>query len=75
MNIDYVVPDNYGVFVLGYDLLHDEICGMACNEAFNYCQQIYLEFLNSEEYQDMELSEYSALVVYLYNQGYINWRS
>ena len=63
---------DYLVFTLGFDLLHDQIRDMACDEAYEYCTQVAMEFFNSKYYEDYSRSEYDALVSFLKETGYIN---
>lgn len=55
------------IFVMGYDLLHDELnkWDLPCDVAFNVCKEIYNDFLNSEEYK-LNMSEYEALYLYIW---------
>ena len=56
------------IFVMGYDLLHDEMnkWNLPCDVAFDLCKEIYDSFLISEEYQ-LKMSEYEALEIYIDN--------
>lgn len=63
---------NYDVFVLGFDLLHDEVQHMTCDEAYEYCYGIVKEFYLSPENADMSLSGYDAMKNFLKRTGYIN---
>lgn len=58
---------NY-VFVLGYDLLQDYLKkeNMACDEAFEFCVNVYRDFLKSE-YNDINKPEYDCLQEYVRN--------
>ena len=55
---------NYNVFVLGYDLLHDILNGIECDVAYNICESIYEDFVNSD-YNDLSRSEYEGLSKYI----------
>lgn len=55
---------NYMVFVLGYDLLHDLLNGIECDVAFEFCQEVYNDFLQSE-YNLLYLAEYTCLAKYV----------
>ena len=63
---------SYLIFTLGFDLLHDEIEHMTCDEAYEYCTQVAMEFSNSKYYYKYNLSEYDALQDFLKATGYIN---
>lgn len=65
---------NYFTYVLSYDLLHDYFKRSnfkECDTSFEDARRIALNFMNSEEYQDLSLSGYEALEVYLKNRGFI----
>ena len=55
---------NYYVFVLGYDLLHDVLNGIACDDAYNLCLEVYLDFENSV-YNNPRRSGYECLAEYI----------
>lgn len=59
---------NYMIFVLGYDLLHNELnnADLPCDTAMEVCKDIYDEFVDSIEYLQ-EKSEYSCLKDWLEN--------
>lgn len=61
----------YYTFVLGYDLLHDEIRQqkLACDEAYEKCKEIIRLFDQSEEIDDLSLSCYEALEKFLNNNN------
>ena len=63
---------SYLIFTLGFDLLHDQIEHMTCDEAYEYCVQVAMEFFDSKYYEDDSCSEYDALVYFLKDAGYIN---
>jgi predicted transcriptional regulator len=55
---------NYIVFILGYDLMHDELSNSSdneCDEIYEQCTKIAKEFIKSEEYKDKSCSMYEAL--------------
>lgn len=62
------------IFAIGYDLLQKELAeqGLPYDVAFSLCQEIYGEFLLSEECQ-LEMNEYEALQIYIdVNKWYID---
>lgn len=63
---------SYLIFTLGFDLLHDQIRDMTCDEAYEYCIQVAMEFFNSKYYDNCDCSEYDALRDFLKEAGYIN---
>lgn len=69
--IEKRIPMSYLIFTLGFDLLHDQIEHMACDEAYEYCTQVAIEFVHSK-YYDYNCSEYDALQDFLKETGYIN---
>ena len=54
----------YWIFVLGYDLLHNEL-PTECDLAFEKAQKIAKDFMNSDEYKNLKVSGYDALQEYL----------
>lgn len=54
------------IFVLGYDLLHDQLVqsDLSCDEAYGVCVDVYNAFLESE-YATQNTSEYDALSQYI----------
>lgn len=62
---------SYLIFTLGFDLLHNEIRHMTCDEAYKYCTQVAIEFVHSK-YYDYNCSEYDALQDFLKETDYIN---
>ena len=55
---------DYYVFVLGYDLLHEDLDGIESDVAYKICITVILDFLRSE-YSSLECSTYTALNRYL----------
>lgn len=55
---------NYWIFVLGYDLLHNVLDRLACDDAYELCVSIYSHFLISD-YNDLNKSEYMCLSRYI----------
>ena len=54
----------YLAFVLGYDLLHDELANSDNPEndlCFDHCLNLIKEFKKSDEFKDLSMSEYEAL--------------
>lgn len=65
--------DYYLVFVLGYDLLQKELCGIPCDYCFDICTNIIKWFHKSEEINDYSMSLYQALETFiLHNQNDID---
>ena len=54
----------YGIFVLGYDILHDEFDFLESDVAFDICETVYKRFLVSE-YNKSTMSEYECLWQYV----------
>jgi len=62
----------YLVYVLGYDLLHQEIeqsNNSECDTSFENCLEIIDSFFRSELYLNMKYSTYDALEIWL-NENY-----
>jgi hypothetical protein len=59
----------YNVFVLGYDLLHDILNGIECDVAYEICESIYEDFVDSD-YNNLARSEYEGLSKYI--QAHMN---
>lgn len=61
---------NYWIFVLGFDLLQEKLkkYELPCDIAFSACQDIYNEFLESEEVEQ-EKSEYDCLQEWINNHS------
>lgn len=60
--------DAYLAFVLGYDLLHDELANSDNPEndlCFEHCLNLVKEFKKSDEFKDLSISEYEALKKWL----------
>lgn len=60
----------YLIFVLGYDLLHNELMkcdNKCCDDVFDTLKEIVELFLNSEEYKKLAYSTYDALKLFLEN--------
>lgn len=57
----------YCVFILGRDLLHEELKKLENDTAFEVCYKIIKMFDNSKEIDDMKLSCYEALEEYVKN--------
>ena len=55
---------NYGVFVLGYDLLHNVLAGLECDVAYEFCVKLYNDYYESK-YNDFWFSEYMCLSKYV----------
>lgn len=55
---------NYYVFVLGYDLLHDVLNGIACDDAYELCTEIYNDF-EASIYNNPYHSGYECLEEYI----------
>lgn len=55
---------DYYVFVLGYDLLHDVLDGLYCDEAYDLCVNIWNDFCGSV-YNDYNHSGYECLSKYV----------
>ena len=56
---------DYYIFVLGYDLLHDDLDGIECDVAYHICTRIFLDFLESLEDEFYNCSTYGALSGYV----------
>lgn len=59
-----MVQAYYIAYILGYDILHEYIETSAipeCDTSFDFCFDVAMEFMKSEEYKDMSLSLYEAL--------------
>lgn len=52
---------NYLVFVLGYDLLHDEFGLLPCDIAYERATLLIEKFMQSNEYLHSKSSSYDAL--------------
>lgn len=66
---------NYIIFVLGYDLLNEELMGVPypeCDLAYERCRSIAEDFLNSE-YNVNTKSLYDCLVDYVEDKKYIKF--
>ena len=64
--------DAYLAFVLGYDLLHDELANSDNPEndlCFEHCLNLVKEFKKSDEFKDLSMSEYEALREWLNNRA------
>lgn len=59
----------YLTFVLGYDLLQTNLKGMECDRAFDLCEELIEDFLDSEEYQNMKIPAYDALSAWIENHS------
>lgn len=59
-----MIDRNYYIFVLGYDLLHDTLKGIACDEAYDLCVELYNDFEDSI-YNNPRFSEYECLSKYV----------
>jgi len=58
----------YWAFVLGYDLMHDELSNSEspeCDACFDRCLQLVEEFYESQEYGNYGFSGYEALEMFL----------
>lgn len=55
---------NYGAFILGYDLLHNVLAGLECDVAYDFCIELYADFVDSP-YNDIYFSEYTGLSRYV----------
>lgn len=55
---------SYGIFVLGYDILHDELNYLECDVAYDICETVYSRFLVSK-FNTSKISEYEALWQYV----------
>lgn len=55
---------NYCIFVLGYDLLHDVLNGIECDVAYDFCYELYADFVDST-YNNIHLSTYMCLSNYV----------
>lgn len=67
---EFTEDEYYLVFVLGYDLLHDEIMkcdNKCCNNVFDALKEIIVLFLNSEECRNLAYSDYEALQLFIKN--------
>lgn len=58
----------YWTFVLGYDLLNDKLNGIPCDEAFEICENLALNFMESDYYKNNTKSGYECLVDFLENE-------
>ena len=54
----------YGIFALGYDILHDELNYLECDVAYDICDTVYRRFLVSD-YNKSTMSEYECLWQYV----------
>jgi hypothetical protein len=59
-----MIDRNYYIFVLGYDLLHDALDGIACDEAYDLCVELYNDFEDSI-YNNPKFSAYKCLSEYV----------
>lgn len=60
----------YLVFVLGCDLLHEDIMkcdNKCCDDVFDTLKEIVVLFLNSEECRNLAYSDYEALQLFIKN--------
>lgn len=55
----------YWVFVLGYDLLRDELKDIPCDEAYDTCKALALSFINSDYWKNNNKSGYECLQDFL----------
>lgn len=55
----------YFTFVLGYDLLHDNLKGVECDTAYKTCEEIAQAFMFSSYYKDTSKSAYENLQLFL----------
>lgn len=55
----------YWTFVLGYDLLHDNLKDTPCDEAFNICKSLAIAFMLSDYWENSNKSGYECLQDYL----------
>jgi len=62
-----VDTENYFIFVLGYDLLHNVLNGIECDTAYEICEYVYRQFTYSDELKDFTMSGYDALQKFLEN--------
>ena len=63
----------YLVFVLGYDLLHDQLANSTepeCDLCFERCAKIVEEFMSTDEYTDERVPLYDAFYTWLKNNRY-----
>ena len=56
---------DYYIFVLGYDLLHDDLDGIECDVAYTICTRVFLDFLKAMEDEFYNCSPYGALSGYV----------
>lgn len=61
----------YLVFVLGYDLLHDELDGLPCDIAYETAFEIIRRFIDSSDYRNVNIGTYTALERWL-NKNYFD---
>lgn len=67
---EFTEEEYYLTFVLGYDLLHDEIMkcdNKCCDDVFDTLKEIIVLFLNSEECKNLAYSTYEALQLFSKN--------
>ncbi len=56
-------------FILGYDLMHDRLINSddpACDTVYEKCLKLAEQFMESEEYKDLNYSEYEAFENWLH---------
>lgn len=56
---------NYCTFVLGYDLLHDILDGLECDVAYDFCVELYNDFVDDDAYNNIDKPEYECLQKYI----------
>lgn len=67
---EFAEDEYYLVFVLGYELLHNEITkcdNKCCDDVFDTLKEIIVLFLNSEECKNFAYSTYEALQLFIKN--------
>ena len=56
-------------FILGYDLMHDRLINSddpACDTVYEKCLKLAEQFMESDEYKDLDYSEYEAFENWLH---------
>ena len=68
---DYLDELQYHTFVLGYDLLNDRLQASkfenSCDIAYDVCDSLAKQYLESEEYRNLKYSSYDMLIEWLDN--------
>lgn len=72
-NVNGIDSTFYYAFIMGYDLLYEELQASEhpeCDNIYEYCCKISQEFLNSDYYKNTRLSGYEAFSDYIENNKF-----